>query len=131
LLGLLVGETAVALTKSTNPPPGRNAAAAIKDRILLGQTNWENIGSHCEWRVQNEECNVIVECATVVLWVPDDLLNGSILVRQRLRLPLRVPFSGPYLKPSLVAATTNKSATVNYIAACKKTVPTNGIHIQH
>jgi hypothetical protein len=110
LLGLLEGKTAVALTESTDPPSGRNAAAAIKDRILLGQTNWKNIGSQCERRVQNKECDVIVECTTVVLWVPDDLLNGSILEWQRLRPRLRVPFSGPYLKPSLVGAITNKSA---------------------
>ena len=100
----------VALTKGTNTPASRKAAAAIKDRILLGQTNWENIASHCEWRIQNEECNVIVECATVVIRVPDDLLNRSILVWQWLRLYLRVPFSGPYLKHSLVPAIRNKSA---------------------
>jgi len=98
----------LALTRSSNPPASRKATAAIKDRILLGQTNWEHIGTQCERRIQNEECNVIVECATVVIWVPDDLLNGSVLVWQRLRLRLRVPFSGPYRELSIVTAARNK-----------------------
>ena len=115
--------TAMELTISTSSPPSSKAPSAIKDCILFRKTNWKNIGSHCDWRVQNEEHNVIVECTTVVLRVPDNLHNRSILVRQRLCLYLTVPFSSPNSNISFTETAKNKQA------GYKITVNSNGIHI--
>jgi hypothetical protein len=97
------------LTKTINSPPSGKAAAAIKHGVLFWQTNWQHIGSNLQWRVQNEKCNVIIECTTVVVWVFDNLRYRSLLELQWLSCGLSVPLSSPYLQLLLLMTARNKS----------------------
>ena len=61
-------------------PPGNGCPPTHKGIVRIGQTDGNDVSLESNWFVQPQQCEIVLECSWVKLWMRGDDLNATLNV---------------------------------------------------